>query len=291
MEKLTGHDKIFYDDQRTTWKCRISEEIDQEYEESRLLAMEEAIEKAIEDEETESFIFYPSFDEMVPTSSRQPTQSKKTCVDETTQITTIDNPMPEIRKIKKSTEEIKDAIATVSSRAGVSVPKARVAVKAVSEKLYGHVYLLEPPGTTSNEKETATQEEPPSKRPYSEEDYVKYKDVLPSAKVVSLYRHKKAMYQEILAARSLIEKASTTKVTLHCDTTSRSRIDGEWPSLILNFNDDKKENCQFLPLRPLYFAHEDRDQIIKLVVETFKRLSAALNGIYTPKILWERVET
>ena len=159
---------------------------------------------------------------------------KKTCVDETTQITTIDNPMPEIRKIKKSTEEIKDAIATVSSRAGVSVPKARVAVKAVSEKLYGHVYLLEPPGTTSNEKETATQEEPPSKRPYSEEDYVKYKDVLPSAKVVSLYRHKKAMYQEILAARSLIEKASTTKVTLHCDTTSRSRIDGEWPSLILN---------------------------------------------------------
>ena len=77
MEKLTGHDKIFYDDQRTTRKCRISEEIDQEYEESRLLAMEEAIEKAIEDEETESFIFYPSFDEMVPTSSRQPTQSKK----------------------------------------------------------------------------------------------------------------------------------------------------------------------------------------------------------------------
>ena len=131
---------------------------------------------------------------------------------------------PEIRQNRNTTEECKDAIATVSYRAGISIPKARVAVKAVCEKLYDHVYHLEPPPpTTVSDGEG----EPLPKKvctggsdknrgaQRSQEEYKAYKKVIPSAKVVNLYKHKKALYQEILAAKSLIDKAETTKVTLH----------------------------------------------------------------------------
>ena len=206
---------------------------------------------------------------------------------------------PEIRQNRNTTEECKDAIATVSYRAGISIPKARVAVKAVCEKLYDHVYHLEPPPPTTVSdgegeplpKKVCTDGSDKNRgAPRSQEEYKAYKKVLPSAKVVNLYKHKKALYQEILAAKSLIDKAETTKVTLHYDTTSRSRIDGEWPCLILNFMDDvHPENSQFLRLRPLHFAFENREQIVKLVIETFNRLSAAVSGLKSAKELWEQV--
>ena len=42
-------------------------------------------------------------------------------------------------------------------------------------------------------------------------------------------------------------------------------------------------------LRALTFAYEDRDQIAKLVVETFERLATATNGTSSAKDLWENV--
>ena len=33
-----------------------------------------------------------------------------------------------------------------------------------------------------------------------------------------------------------------------------SRIEGEWPSLILNSKSDNLQNNQMIPLRPLFFA-------------------------------------
>ena len=48
-------------------------------------------------------------------------------------------------------------------------------------------------------------------------------------------------------AIALDNKSENLKVTLHYDTTSRNCIDGEWPSLILNFSDGHK--FHFLPLR------------------------------------------
>ena len=77
-------------------------------------------------------------------------------------------------------------------------------------------------------------------------------------------------------------------MTLHYDTTSRSRIDGEWPCIILNFNNDNPEFRKMLPLRPLFFALENRAQITKLIIETLKRLSAATENAYSAKYLWER---
>ena len=76
------------------------------------------------------------------------------------------------------------------------------------------------------------------------------------------------------------------KVTLHFDSTSRSMIDGDWPSLIVIFSDKRRFN-----LRLLFFAYEDRAQIIRLFVETLQRLSATIRLKYplaTAKSLWEK---
>ena len=68
-----------------------------------------------------------------------------------------------------------------------------------------------------------------------------------------------------MAATALNQIESGIKVTLHFDATSRSKIEGDRPCLILIFSD----TCQF-PLQPLFFADEDHAQIIRLIVETYK---------------------
>ena len=102
--------------------------------------------------------------------------------------------------------------------------------------------------------------------------------ILPSIKSVNTYKHLKSMHQEIEAANALVNKDHNTKVTLHYDTTTRSRIEGEWPFLILNFLNKDQAKCNMYPLRALTFAYEDREQITKLILETFARLSTATNN-------------
>ena len=99
----------------------------------------------------------------------------------------------------------------------------------------------------------------------------------------------KSLHQEIQAPQALANKKEGTRVTLNYDTTSRSRVDGEWPSLILNFLSDDKQDCKMYPLRALFFAFEDRDQIVKLILETFERLVAATGGNKSSKELWENI--
>ena len=72
------------------------------------------------------------------------------------------------------------------------------------------------------------------------------------------------------AALALLLKERPAKATLHYDTTSRNSIDGEWPSIIIRFLDGRE-----FVLQPVFFAYEDREQIIELLAETFKRLAAA----------------
>ena len=46
-----------------------------------------------------------------------------------------------------------------------------------------------------------------------------------------------------------------------------------------------------ISLRPLFFAYEDREQIISLIVESLKRLSVAANKLnVTASNLWEKIE-
>ena len=66
------------------------------------------------------------------------------------------------------------------------------------------------------------------------------------------------MLQQITAAKAMAQKADTTRVMLHYDTTSCFWIDGEWPSIILNFLNDYKEKCCMYNLRALFFSYEDR---------------------------------
>ena len=118
------------------------------------------------------------------------------------------------------------------------------------EKLYKHKYKLKPTLTTIPEEDEPT--EPVCKKPRNQEDYEVYKDVLPSAKAINSYKHK-ALPQEIDAAEALNNKEETTKTTLHYDTTQRSRIDGEWPGLLLNFLDEDPLTKKLINLRPLFF--------------------------------------
>ena len=127
------------------------------------------------------------------------------------------------------------------------------------------------------------------KRVRSKEDYAAYKFVLPSEKVVAKYKHDQSLHQEVDAGNLLGNLESSTRVSLHYDSTTRSRIEGEWPALILNFLDDDSTKCKMIPLRALFFAYEDREQITKLVLETLNRLSAATGNKFSPRALWENI--
>ena len=140
---------------------------------------------------------------------------------------------------------------------------ARIAVKTTCKALYEPEYFLNIEEATKGTEGTLEPAAKRSKRPLSKEDYQNYECVLPSAKTVSDYKHLQASEVECDAAIALIDKNKNVKVTLHYDTTSRNSIDGEWPSLILNFSDQQK-----FRLRPLFFAYEDRKQIKNLIVES-----------------------
>ena len=59
---------------------------------------------------------------------------------------------------KYSFHFIRNTIATVSYRSEISVPKARVALRAVCEILYDHKYLLNPPPLATIPEESETGE-------------------------------------------------------------------------------------------------------------------------------------
>ena len=79
------------------------------------------------------------------------------------------------------------------------------------------------------------------------------------------------MQHENQAAMALYTKPDDIKSTLHFDATSRSKIDGDWPALILVFSDNRRYS-----LRTLFFAFEDRQNIVRLIVETYKRLASLI---------------
>ena len=133
-------------------------------------------------------------------------------------------------------------------------------------------------------------DEPRKKKPRTAEEYHLYANVLLSEKSVNNFDYKKVLTQEIIAAKALFSKKEATKVTLHYDTTSRSRIDGDWSSLIFNFKDKDPLECRMISLRLLFFAYENRKQIISLIVESLKRLSVATNKLnVTASNLWGKI--
>ena len=284
MEGLTGREKIFYEDQRTERRHLLSHEVDEEHESEKEAARAEEMEREEQHNNELSFID-EEFSENTSVSKKRgpPSKERVVVVEKAIQTDEIHCGEKDIRPGRNFTYEIKDAIATVSSKAGVSVAKARVCTQVVCKKMYGDCYQLEVSEESSNP--------PLSKKTRTADDYKRYKKVLPSPKVINTFKHKKALCQEIVAAKSLMNKKVTTKVTLHFDTTSRSRIEGDWPALILNFLDEDPADSKMISLRPIHFAFEDKEQIVSLFIETLHRLSIASNDHnFTVTKVWEQID-
>ena len=162
--------------------------------------------------------------------------------------------------------------------AQISPEKARKAAQVFAKNFYHHHYYL-----SAGEKYPSSMQ----KRPRSKSDYAIYNDIFPSTRTISDYKHSQSLQKEQDAAYALKNKTGEQRSLLHFDTTSRSRIDGEWPCLILNILSKPKISEKYT-LRPLFFALEDRENIANLIVETLHRMSITVS--LTAKILWEKID-
>ena len=216
----------------------------------------------------------------------------KTLINQETQTDKILIDQPEIRGKRKLTDDIKKTCTQVSIECGISLEKARKAVQVVSRELYNHEYFLEPPLQNQVESQVSTESnacELPLKKSYlkwTPEVSEKYKLVIPSRRTLIEWKHLQATEAEIDAAIALFKKQEDIYVTLHYDTTSRNSIDGEWASIILNFSNNRQYS-----LRSIYFSYEDRNNIVRLICETYKRLATAASTVLkesvTPSSLWQ----
>ena len=66
-----------------------------------------------------------------------------------------------------------------------------------------------------------------------------------SGKTISDYKYLQVSQAESYVALAMLSKDDNVKITLHYGTTSRNPIDGEWPSIVINFLDK-----QHFRLRP-----------------------------------------
>ena len=305
MESLTGNESVL-NDQNDKRKFRLSEEIDIEYEieKQQELEMErEMMEQQADeyrymmddcDEETSNISVPDQINVSLNRSGL--TRNCASSVDSSTQTEFVVN-RPKIRKVRDCSNAIKSTCAEVSVKCNISTDCSRIAVQTVSNGLYNHKYYLNKEEAIENDPALIEYKEAlpkPNKRtktgetrstPVSSNDYKIYENVLPTTKTINDHKQMLTIQHEKDAATALINISIGTKVTLHYDTTTRSKIDGDWPALILIFSDGQR-----FPLRPLFFAFEDRNQIVRLIVETYNRLSATIlsETSGTAKDLWEK---
>ena len=83
------------------------------------------------------------------------------------------------------------------------------------------------PQLDTNEEESDLEIPPATKQPRSADAYKSdYRYVLPNRKIISDFKHKKSLHEEMQATQALASKKDT-RITLHYETTLRSRVDGE----------------------------------------------------------------
>ena len=265
---LIGDEKLFYEDQKSERIGRLSSDIDLKYvieQEEKYLNEIDAL--GIEEEEYSFAIIETLDDESDFLNSTSITEggdinqshnrsgltrsTKQTCdVSVQTDPVIIDKPKLRIKE-RVCTEDIKMTCANLSSICGLSVENSRLAVQTVCKYMYKHeFYLSQADVNTSCE----VGDDPPRKRNCLDLTYV-----LPSARTISDFKQLQASQVERDAALALLAKVGPVKATLHYDTTSRNSIDGEWPSIISRFSDASE-----FVLRPMFFAYEDREQIVEL---------------------------
>ena len=169
----------------------------------------------------------------------------------------------------------------LSVKCNMSAEMSRVAVQTVCKNLYDHNYFLSKDEAIERDPSLSEykQDNPPSNKrqklnlpkdqvPKSLNEYKPYENVLPSAKTINDYKLNLAIQTEREATTALYNMPDDMKSTLYFDSTQRSKIDGDWLCLIFIFTN----NLRF-SLRPLFFAYEDRENIVRLIVETYIRLA------------------
>ena len=180
-------------------------------------------------------------------------------------------PQPPVRKLHDIDSRVKKACIKVSVKCNMSTAVGLVAVHAVCEEMYHHHYYLskeeaiqnDPYFSQHREQQQEQNENMPcakkmrwsnqkNKPPSSKEDYTPYQNVLPSAKTLNEYKLMLAVQEEPEAANALFNVPESVKCTLHYDTTSRGKIDCDWPSIMFSFSNSRR-----FVLCPLFFAFED----------------------------------
>ena len=153
VDQLSGEHLDFYLDMKGAHISRLSEQIDIAYVEEIAHANETEGANRREAEDIEDYTNLPEFQEVLRKTPIR-SERKRLVADSplemeteksTTTTTTVpqpSQPQEPTRIVKKVKEKFKDAIATVSYRTAVSVPKARVATQVVLEKICGHKYYL-----------------------------------------------------------------------------------------------------------------------------------------------------
>ena len=320
MDTLTGDELIFYKDQLSERVTRISVDVDLKYVAEKELdfACQQA---TLEREECERAYIMEIDEEQCSSQDEVDLINLDTSINRSgyarqTKATNdfavqcdYSGTRPSIRGVRNFTNVIKNTLCEVSVKCNLSNEAARLVFKTVCSSFYGHEYYLSKEEAIQNDpalvefKSSNEATHPPHKIsrttslsaaesakliPHSMEEWKVYEYVLPSSRIQVDYKQGKAIQQETEAAMALFLKPDGVKSTLHYDTTSRSQIDGDWPALILIFSDKRR-----FSLRPLFFAYEDRENIIRLFVETYKRLASAtpVSDNISAKCLWQKTDS
>ena len=291
-EEFEKNEKEFYFAQKNTSRHGyISDKVDEEYENIEEAAWEQEL---TEQQQINDEIAYIEGDSASDSSSTvsvlQINQSVNRSgfaratvprTDVGTQVEDYVVPRKPIRAVKNCSIESKETCAQLSVQCGLSVEMSRLAFIIVCKYYFNIEYYLTVDDARDNrsslthsapsQKSTAEDEPPTKKRVLSSKtDYIDYQYVVPSAKTISSMKQFQSIEQERQAALALQSKPPNVKTTLHFDTTTRSTIDGDWPAIILIFSDGQRFN-----LRPIFFSHEDRENIANILVETYERLAIA----------------
>ena len=186
-----------------------------------------------------------------------------------------------IRKIRDCTNAVKTTCVNLSVKCNMSAEMSRVAVQTFSKNLNDHNCILSKDEAIERDPSLSEykQDNPPSNKrqkldlpkkqvPKSLNEYKPYENVLPSAKTINDYKLTLAIQTEKEVATARYNIPDDLKSTVHFDSTQRFKIDGDWPCLMFIFTN----NLRF-SLRPLFFAYQDRENIVRLIVETYIRLT------------------
>ena len=288
----SSDEAIFYKQQKEPDReGRVTEKVDEEYEEELRQEQEQNMIDEAMDVETEepedpddvevlnsTISDIPSLNVSVNRSGMVRAAPSINEIATQTDPTEVERKKLRINK-RVCTDDVKNTCAILSSTCALSTEMSRKVVQVVCKNMYGHELYLTPEEQAKHEGASvfigSTKEK--------DQTYV-----LPSARTISDHKQFLATETETDAGLALLDKDISVKAFIHFDTTSRSNIDGDWPSIILRFT-----NGEEFRLRPLFFAYEDREQITLLFTETLGRLAAAASirkGIACkPSDLWEKI--